>query len=184
MILETGRLWLREMERADLSALGEILQDPQVMYAYEHAFSDEEVLQWLERQRERYQKSGFGLWAVIERSTGELVGQCGITMQQWGERMVPEVGYLLRRDRWHMGYATEAALACRDYGFFSLGFPALYSIIRENNLPSQAVARRCGMSLVGRQMKHYYHMDMPHLVFAVRNPDQPRGGAPAGGPLP
>ena len=172
MVLETRRLQLREMEANDFASLCGILQDPEVMYAYEHAFGDEEVRQWLERQRKRYRKDGFGLWAVVERPTGELVGQCGLTMQQWGERMIPEIGYLLRKDRWHMGYATEAALACRDFGFSSLGLPALYSIIRENNLPSQAVARRCGMSLVGRQMKHYYQMDMPHLVFCVENPEK------------
>lgn len=80
-ILTTPRLTLREMTRADRTDLAEILQDPEAMYAYEHAFSGEEVDQWLDRQLERYARYGFGLWAVIDHVTGEWVGQCGLTIQ-------------------------------------------------------------------------------------------------------
>ena len=167
MILETERLFLREMTLADYPALCRIMQDPQVMYAYEHAFSDEEVRTWLDRQRERYAHYGFGLWAVLEQETGELIGQCGLTMQDWSGREVLEIGYLFRRDRWHQGFATEAAVACKRYAFETLRAPEVFSIIRENNLPSQRVAQRNGMSVVGAFTKHYYGMDMPHLVFSV-----------------
>ena len=168
MVLETERLVLREMGQADLPALCEILQDPLVMYAYEHAFSDDEAQAWLDRQRERYATYGFGLWAVILRETGEMIGQCGVTMQDWCGREVPEVGYLFRRSKWHQGFAAEAAAACRDYAFHTLGFPEVFSIIRENNFPSQHVALRCGMSVRGAFVKQYYGMDMPHLVFGIR----------------
>lgn len=167
VILETERLFLREMTLADYPALCRIMQDPQVMYAYEHAFSDEEVRTWLDRQRERYAHYGFGLWAVLEQETGELIGQCGLTMQDWSGREVLEIGYLFRRDRWHQGFATEAAVACKRYAFETLRAPEVFSIIRENNLPSQRVAQRNGMSVVGAFTKHYYGMDMPHLVFSV-----------------
>ena len=80
MILETERLYLRELRREDRTALCGMLQDAEVMYAYEHAFSDEEVDQWLARQLERYERDGFGLWAVIEKKSGELIGQCGLTL--------------------------------------------------------------------------------------------------------
>ena len=165
MVLETERLVLREMGQADLPALCEILQDPLVMYAYEHAFSDDEAQVWLDRQRERYAAYGFGLWAVVEKASGQLIGQCGVTMQDWE---VPEVGYLFRRSKWHQGFAAEAAAACRDYAFHTLGFPEVFSIIRENNFPSQHVALRCGMSVRGAFVKQYYGMDMPHLVFGIR----------------
>lgn len=49
------------------------------MYAYEHAFSDQEAWEWLRRQQARYRKDGFGLWAAVERTSGEMVGQCGLT---------------------------------------------------------------------------------------------------------
>ncbi|MDE7219567.1 MAG: GNAT family N-acetyltransferase [Oscillospiraceae bacterium] len=172
MILETSRLTLRQMEASDYDALAAILQDPQVMYAYEHAFSAEEVRQWLDRQLRRYDRYGFGLWAVLEKASGEFIGQCGITMQDIGGREVPEIGYLFRRDKWHQGFAIEAAAACREYGFHTLNFPELFSIIRDNNFPSQHVALRNGMAVRGSFMKYYYGMSMLHLVFSVRRPGQ------------
>lgn len=168
MILETERLALRRLEETDFDALAAILQDPQVMYAYEHGFSVEEVRQWLDRQLARYAKYGFGLWAMIEKASGDLIGQCGVTMQDWNGREVPEIGYNLRRDKWHQGFAIEAARACKEYAFTVLGFREVYSIIRENNLPSQRVALRNGMSVRGSFVKYYYGMSMLHLVFSVR----------------
>ena len=55
------------------------------MYAYEHAFSDQEAWEWLRRQQARYRKDGFGLWAAVERTSGEMVGQCGLTWQGLGD---------------------------------------------------------------------------------------------------
>ena len=168
MILETDRLGLRELEEADLEAMGRFLKDPEVMYAYEHGFTDEEVRQWLDRQLERYAKYGFGLWAVVEKADGGLIGQCGVTMQDCCGREVPEIGYLFRRDKWHHGFAAEAAKACKEYAFTTLGFQEIYSIIRENNLPSQRVALRNGMSVRGSFLKYYHGMAMRHLLFSVK----------------
>ena len=112
MIIETKRLHLREMTVFDLPYLSAILQDKDVMYAYEHAFSDEEVHQWLQKQQLRYKKDGFGLWAVIRKSDHQMIGQCGITMQDYKTAQVPEIGYLFAYKHWHKGYATEAAIAC------------------------------------------------------------------------
>ena len=174
-ILETDRLALREMTDGDFPALCRMLQDGEVMYAYEHAFSDQEAWDWLRRQQERYRTDGFGLWAVVEKNSGEMVGQCGITWQKLGDgTRVPEVGYLLEKAAWHRGYAAEAARACRDYAMDRLGFGEVYSIIRDNNLASQKVARRNGMRERGSFMKHYYGMDMPHIVFSVRREERPR----------
>ena len=81
MILETQRLYLREMNQNDYRSLCAILQDEEAMYAYEGAFCDEEVQEWLDRQIARYERWGFGLWAVIQKETDEMIGQCGLTMQ-------------------------------------------------------------------------------------------------------
>ena len=104
---------------------------------------------------------------MICKETGELIGQCGLTWQDWNGRQVLEVGYLFRRDAWGRGYATEAAVACRNYAFETLNAPEVFSIIRDSNLPSRRVAERNGMAAVGRQVKHYYGMDMPHLVYRI-----------------
>ncbi len=168
-ILETERLYLRELEETDLEAMCRVLQDAEVMYAYEHAFSDEEVREWLERQRKRYREDGFGLWAAVLRETDEMIGQCGLTMQDCLGRRVPEIGYLFEKAYWHQGYASEAAAGCRRYAFDVLELPEVYSIIREGNEASEKVAARNGMERTGSLVKHYYGMDMPHSVFCVKN---------------
>ncbi len=165
MILETERLYLRKLNQNDFGSLCKILQDKEVMYAYEHAFSDEEVLEWLNRQLERYNQYGFGLWAVCLKENDALIGQCGLTMQPCMGREVLEIGYLFQKRYWHMGYATEAAKACKSYAFDVLHADEVYSIIRDNNLASQKVAERNGMTVCGSFTKHYYGIDMTHLVY-------------------
>lgn len=171
MIIETERLILRKMDNGDYSALCKILQDEDVMYAYEHAFSDDEVDEWLKKQLVRYETDGIGLWAVVLKENGEVIGQCGLTKQLWWGENIVEVGYLFRKDFWHKGYATEAAVACKDYAFNRLGEKRVYSIIRDLNLPSRRVALRNGMKVCGVQVKHYYGIDMPHLIYCVSNVD-------------
>ena len=166
-ILETDRLRLRPLTWEDWEDLCEILQDRETMYAYEHAFCDREVEEWLKRQLTRSDRDGFGLWAAVDKESGEMVGQIGLTLQDWGGRMAPEVGYLLKRRFWGRGYATEGARGCMDYAFGTLGLDWVCSIIRDNNAPSQAVARRNGLRPEGHLVKHYYGMDMPHTVWGA-----------------
>lgn len=181
MVLETERLVLRRLTWADRADLCDILQDAGTMYAYEHAFSGDEVDAWLERQLTRYQTDGVGLWAAVEKARGAFVGQAGITLQGWDGRMVPEIGYLLKRTFWHRGYAAEAARGCMAYGFDTLELEALYSIIRDNNAASRRVAGRNGMRVVGEQVKHYLGMDMHHLVYRItRGEFEEKKTAPAG----
>ncbi len=169
MIIETQRLILREMRQSDYNALCKILQDPNVMYAYEHAFDDHEVQEWLDNQIRRYQQDGFGLWAVILKKNCEMIGQCGLTLQDYNGKQVVEIGYLFQKAYWHQGLATESAIACKKYAFDVLGINEVYSIIRDTNIASQKVAQRNGMQQVGTLVKHYYHMDMPHWVFSVQS---------------
>lgn len=168
MILETKRLILREMTQADFPSLCKILQDDDVMYAYEGAFSIDEVQSWLDKQLERYNEYGFGLWAVVLKETGNMIGQCGLTMQNFNDSKVMEVGYLFQKLFWHQGYAIEAAIACKKYAFEQLNAKEVYSIIRDTNIPSQNVAIRNGMTCIGKFVKHYRGVDMPHLLFSVK----------------
>lgn len=167
IILDTDRLTIRELTLLDKKDLSLILQDKEVMYAYEHAFSDEEVDIWLNNQLRRYKKDGFGLWAVILKETNVLIGQCGLTVQKINDKEVVEVGYLFNKAYWHKGYATEAAIACKNYAFNKLNINEVFSIIRDNNIPSINVAKCNEMTLKGEFVKHYYGMEMPHLIFSV-----------------
>ncbi|MCI8401329.1 MAG: GNAT family N-acetyltransferase [Lachnospiraceae bacterium] len=168
MILDTERLYLREMNQGDFPSLCKILQDEDTMYAYEGAFSDREVQEWLDRQISRYQQWNFGLWAVILKETGEMIGQCGLTMQPWKGTEVLEIGYLFNRSYWHKGYATEAAKACKKYAFEIIKADEVCSIIRNTNTASQNVAVRNGMTVVDTWIKHYRGVDMPHDRYVIR----------------
>lgn len=167
MIFETERLYLREMKQSDFNSLCKILQDEATMYAYEGAFSDSEVQEWLDRQIFRYQKWHFGLWALILKETDTMIGQCGLTMQPWKDEEVLEIGYHLERSYWHKGYATEAAKACKKYAFETLARDEVCSIIRDTNIASQNVAIRNGMTKTDTWIKHYRGVDMPHYRYVA-----------------
>ncbi|MEG0751815.1 MAG: GNAT family N-acetyltransferase [Oscillospiraceae bacterium] len=166
-MIETKRLFLREMQQSDYKDLCKILQDKDVMYAYEGAFSDDETQSWLDKQLYRYQEDGFGLYAVILKETGEMIGQCGPTIQDYNNEKVVEIGYLFQKAYWHKGYAIEAASACKEYAFAVLDAGEVFSIIRDTNIASQNVARRNGMERIDTLVKHYRGADMPHYVFSI-----------------
>jgi RimJ/RimL family protein N-acetyltransferase len=119
------------------------------------------VEQWIERNRRRYENDGVGLWAMVLKATGEMIGDCGIIRQQVEGESFYEIGYHLRRDHWRQGLATEAAIACREWGFAHLGVDRLISLIRLENIPSQRVAERNGMTIwkdvEWRGLRHYVY---------------------------
>jgi RimJ/RimL family protein N-acetyltransferase len=165
-ILQTDRLNLRELVPKDLDALHQILGDPETMRFYPHPFSHEETAAWIERNRDRYDEYGFGLWAMELVETGALVGDCGLTMQRVDGALDVEVGYHVNRAFWRRGLATEAAIACRDHAFGVLGLDRLIAIVLPENLPSQAVARKLGMEVE----KEADHAGLRHLIFSMRRP--------------
>lgn len=156
------------MNQTDFTSLCRILKDEETMYAYEGAFHDAEVQEWLDRQISRYQKWGFGLWAVILKETDEMIGQCGLTMQPWKDKELLEIGYLFERVYWHKGYAAEAAAACKKYAFEVLDADEVCSIIRDTNVASQKVAIKNGMTAADTWTKHYRGVDMPHQLYVVQ----------------
>lgn len=168
IILETERLILREMNNNDFEALCKILLDEETMYAYQGAFTIEEAHNWLNSQLERYKNYGYGLWAVVLKENNEMIGQCGLSIQTWKDSKVLEVGYLFQRNYWHQGYATEAAIASKEYAFNVLNANEVSSIIRTTNTQSINVALRNGMKKVDDWVKHYRGVDMPHYRFVVR----------------
>lgn len=170
IIITTERLILRKLTNEDYDSLAEILQDEETMYAYEGAFSDEMTREWLDRQTDRYRKWGYGLWAVNLKAENKMIGQCGLTNQEWNGRQVLEIGYLFNKNYWHKGYATEAAKACKRYAFDVLHANEVCSIIRDTNAQSQRVALRNGMTKSAEIMiKHYRGVSMPHYLYSVSN---------------
>jgi RimJ/RimL family protein N-acetyltransferase len=142
VILETGRLRLREFIPQDADALEALLGDPVAMQYYPAALDRQGVEAWIARNLERYRRDGHGLWAMLLKNSGELVGDCGCTLQEVEGKNEVEVGYHVRRDLWGNGYATEAAQACMEYAFTKLGARRVISMIRPGNLQSIRVAEK------------------------------------------
>lgn len=145
MILETERLFLREMTMDDFDALYAVLSDPEIMQHYPYSFDEERVRSWIERNMKRYTDDGFGLWAVCLKDTGEMIGDCGLTLQNIDGQMLPEIGYHIRKDQQRKGYAKEAAAAVRDWAFGNTEYPALYSYCKYTNVGSFKTAESIGM---------------------------------------
>ncbi len=163
-ILETERLLLRQFVPEDVDALAAVLSDAETMRYYPAVLDRAGVAAWIERNRRRYADPGHGLWAMILISSGELIGDCGLSRQNVDGIDEIEIGYHVRRDMWGRGYAPEAARACQEYGFDRLGANQLISLIRPENLPSRRVAEKTGLTL----WKEVVWRDLPHCVYVIR----------------
>ena len=148
MIIETERLFLREMDENDFDALYEVLADADIMQHYPYTFDENRVRNWIQRNIERYRIFGFGLWAVCLKETGEMIGDCGLTMQFIDGEIKPEIGYHIRADKQRNGYAKEAAIAVRDWTFNNTPFQIVYSYMKYTNEPSEKTAISYGSKQV------------------------------------
>ncbi len=151
MTIETERLVLREMNPDDYDALFKVLGDSDIMQHYAYNFDEKRVRGWIDNNIERYRIFGFGLWAVCLKETGEMISDCGLTMQKIGDSTKPEIGYHIRGDMQKKGYAREAASAVRDWIFENLPFYAIYSYMKNTNEPSAKTAVSYGC----RQVDEY-----------------------------
>ncbi|HBL83317.1 MAG: GNAT family N-acetyltransferase [Clostridiales bacterium GWF2_38_85] len=144
-IIETERLYLRELRIDDKKELMKVLSDPESMQFYPHPFTEEEVEKWIQWNIENYKKYKHGLWAVILKESDIFVGDCGITMQNISDKTVPEIGFHIIKKYCNMGFASEAALACKEYALKVLQYPEVFSYATLNNISSQKVAEKIGM---------------------------------------
>mgnify|MGYP003204992790 CR=1 FL=1 len=148
MIIETERLFLREMNDADYDALYAVLADSDIMQHYPYTFDEARVKNWINKNIERYSIFGFGLWAVCLKDTGEMIGDCGLTMQNINGVIKPEIGYHIRKDQQRKGYAKEAAIAVRDWTFRNTPFKRIFSYMKYTNTASAHTAISYGCRLI------------------------------------
>jgi RimJ/RimL family protein N-acetyltransferase len=161
--LETDRLRLRMFRESDLDAYAAMCADPEVMkYLGPGPMNRSEAWRNLALVLGHWQLRGFGLWAVEERGSGELVGRVGCWRPEGWPGM--EIGWTLRRSSWGLGYATEAARAALDVALGRLGQSHVISMIHSENAASIRVARRLGMRLEGRAEL----MGFPVVVYGIR----------------
>jgi RimJ/RimL family protein N-acetyltransferase len=148
IILETKRLVLRHQIIRDLDALWQLYCDPEIIrYIPDAPRSREEAkeeLEWHMNGHPRFPE--LGLWATIHKETGKFIGRCGLLPWTIDERQEVEVAYTIARNYWGQGLATEAAQAILNYGFEQLNLSRLVSLIDSENIASQKVAEKIGMT--------------------------------------
>ena len=147
--LETQRLILRGFREEDLDAYAQMYSDPEVM---RYIGKGKPLSRWeswrnMAMMLGHWQLRGYGMWAVEERQSGEMIGRIGC----WQPEGWPgfEIGWTLRRTYWGCGYATEGAKAAMDYAFGELQQSRVISLIRPDNAASRRVAQKLGEKLEG-----------------------------------
>lgn len=127
---------MRELVLEDKKNLMKVLSDPESMLYYPHPFNEDEVENWILWNIENYKKYQYGLWAVILKKGKVFIGDCGITMQNIENETVPEIGFHIIKEYCNKGFATEAAMACKEYAFKVLNYPKIFSYTTIKNIPS------------------------------------------------
>ena len=164
LICETPRLILRKITSEDAESLLQILGDPEVMrFSISGADDESGVRKFIDATLKRYERDGTAQWAVIEKQTQAFIGECGIAVQMIDGQKEYEIGYRFNRKYWRKGFASEAAIACRDYGFHQLGQKRLISIIEKENIASIGVAKKVGMTLEKESVFH----NIPVQIYSM-----------------
>jgi RimJ/RimL family protein N-acetyltransferase len=148
IILETKRLVLRHQVLQDLDDLWALYCDPEITrYIPDAPRSRQEAKEELEWHRNGHPRfPELGLWATIHKETGRFIGRCGLLPWTIDEGQEVEVAYTIAREYWGQGLATEAAKAILNYGFEQLNLSRLVSLINSENIASQKVAEKIGMT--------------------------------------
>ena len=165
IMLESERLSFRKLTVADFDELAFMLRDTEVMSAWGHTFTDEQIQKWIDNQTICYRDHIVGYFAAIHKDTGEFIGQMGLMWSDFDELRALEIVYMLKREHWDMGYATEGAAALARYAFTEIGVNRVYTAIRPENKRSIRVAERIGMRADGRFTKQYNGEDIEHIIY-------------------
>lgn len=182
--LRSGRLLVRPFEETDAMAAHALYGDAEVMrYVGDgSAATPEQSAQMVEDYRRHQREHGFAFWAVIDRGTGELIGDAGLEVTRHGT----EIGYTLARPWWGQGLATEAARLCVDAAFGALGLTRLVALVDAENPASARVLGKLGFHLdtdteadleagrAGRPEGTVIAYGRPHLRYVLVRPARVR----------
>lgn len=167
VFLETERCVLTPFTLKDVDDAASFFGDPAVMYAWEHDFTQEEIRRYVEKSIAEHARWGYSLMMARLKGDGCAIGRVGLRNDRLGGRDVCELGYILARRFWGKGYATELGRACLFHAFRVLDLEQVVAVIRPENLPSIAVAKRLGMMRQGQFIKPFMGKTMLHDMYAL-----------------
>ncbi|MBI3429372.1 MAG: GNAT family N-acetyltransferase [Actinobacteria bacterium] len=145
--MRTARLLLRQWRDVDLGQLIEMNADPKVMEFIGPPLNEDQSKAMMERARGSWEKRGYGRFAVEVLASGSVIGFVGLAQTRIDAHFAPtvEIGWRLSTQYWGHGYATEGALAVKDFAFEDLGLPEIVSFTSVQNLRSRRVMEKIGL---------------------------------------
>ena len=163
-IIDCDRFYLREYQESDYADLSAIYQDPENMKYFGAPYDDKMMRRLIDWTMNNYKKYGFGFWAIIDKKSGEFIGDCGLSMQNIDGEWLPEIGYHIKLKYHNMGYASEAAKLVKQFIFKNYTYNALYGYTTKDNIPSIKVMKKNGMEFV----KEFSKDDEIYVVYSVK----------------
>jgi [ribosomal protein S5]-alanine N-acetyltransferase len=165
--IETERLMIRSFALDDAEAMFKLASDPEVFRFFPQwlAKSVDDSRNWVKWMMGMEREFGYSFWAVVEKASGEVIGDCGLAPLE-GEGPEVELGCDLRRDKWNRGYGYEAGKACLEYGFGELKLERIVAVTHPDNAPARKVVEKLGFMLEGTG--HHYGGEW--LEYAKTNP--------------
>ena len=148
VVLNTERLQLRRLEPEDLAPLYALYCDPEIRKFYPDGTrtlkETKEELEWFLHGHPEHPE--LGLWATVERDTGEFLGRCGLLPWHIQGRDEVELAFMIKKERWREGFAAEAADGIIKHAHHVLGLRRLVCLVMPGNAASVGVAEKVGMS--------------------------------------
>ena len=173
-IISSDRLNLRHWVESDITSLIQMNKDEDVMRYFPSIMSDDESISFYDRINKHFSDYGYGLFVVEERVSNKFLGYTGFMMALFESAFTPcvEIGWRFNKENWGNGFATEAAKACLEYGFYKLNFIEVNSFTSVLNKKSEAVMQRIGMNKVGEFNHPKVSIDSQlrlHVNYNIKN---------------
>lgn len=171
LFLKTARLELYKVDTEDFDELCKMLKNPEIMYAWEYNFTDEDVYDWINKCKKFYNEYNLGYFLALDKNSKQVVGQLGLMPDIIDGIKYIEVGYILKKEFWNKGYAIEGVKALVEYAFYILDEDEVIAEIRPMNTPSRKIAQRLGMKVCGSFLKKVHQKEMKHLIYKISKKD-------------
>lgn len=174
-IISTKRPGLRKWIEADLKPFAEMNKDVEVMKYFPKILTDKETFEMVQRINLHFDKNNFGLFAVEHKLTKQFIGFTGFAVPAFDAFYTPcvEIGWRYKKESWGQGFATEAANACLQYGFYTLQFDKVVSFTPAINVNSEKVMKKAGMIKTG-EFEHpkieITNILCKHVLYEIKKP--------------
>ncbi len=144
-MFETQRLVIENMTVDDFEPLKHILTDPVTMQFWPAPFSNEQVMNWINKNVTNYTEYGFGRWLIKLKTNNVIIGDCGFLVSDINDRIENDLGYIIYSKYWRQGYGLEAAQACLEHGFTRFNMKRIVANMPYDHYASIKVAEKLGM---------------------------------------